>query len=262
MYPVLIHFGPVSLYTYGLFVALGFLAGILVAKKEAGRLGQSPEWVGDLCFYILIAAIVGSRLFYVAVNPGQFLDDPLELFKIWNGGLVFYGGFIAAAATMAVYLKKKRLPLWQTTDILAPGVAAGHVLGRIGCFFAGCCYGKACDLPWAVTFTHPMSLAPRGLSLHPTQLYEVFNNLAVFCFLWWFRRRKAFDGQVFWVYLLLYGGTRSLLEIFRGDPRGLFLDGALSISQIIGISLAVMAIAMLIYKPGTRPIAKKSRKAG
>lgn len=261
MHPVLITIGPVSIYTYGLFVALGFLTGILLAQKEAARLGQAPSQIGDLCFFLLIAAIVGSRLFYIAVNPGDFLQNPLEIFKIWNGGLVFYGGFIGAAVTAAVYLKKKQLPLWQTVDILAPGVAAGHVFGRMGCFAAGCCYGKACDFPWAVTFTHPMSLAPHGIPLHPTQLYEVINNLLLFAFLWWFRKRKRFDGQVFWVYLLLYGVTRSLLEIFRGDPRGLFWGGLLSISQIIGLSLAAISVAMLIYKPGRRPLRKASRKA-
>ncbi|MDX9787329.1 MAG: prolipoprotein diacylglyceryl transferase [Desulfobacterales bacterium] len=261
MHPVLIKIGPVSIYTYGLFVALGFLVGILVAQKEAVRLGQAPARVGDLCFYILIAAIIGSRLFYMAVNPGEFMENPLEIFKIWNGGLVFYGGFIAAVVTMVVYLRRKRLPLWQTTDILAPGLAAGHVLGRIGCFFAGCCYGKACALPWAVTFTDPMSLAPHGIPIHPTQLYEVINNLILFSFLWWFRKRKTFDGQVFWVYLLLYGVTRTLLEIFRGDPRGLFLDGLLSISQIIGMALAAIAVAMLIYKPGHRPVKTAGRNA-
>lgn len=238
------------MYTYGFFVALGFFTGITLAKKEARRLGQDPAPVGDLCFYILIAAIVGSRLFYIFVNPRMFIDNPLEVFKIWNGGLVFYGGFIAALVTAGVYLKRRRMSIGGTADMLAPGLAAGHVLGRLGCFFAGCCYGKTCDLPWAVTFTHPLSLAPHAIPLHPSQLYEVGNNLAIFCLLWMFRRRKTFDGQVFWSYMLMYGITRAILEIFRGDPRGFLLGGMLSVSQVIGIALATIALIMLIRKPG------------
>lgn len=238
------------MYTYGFFVALGFFTGITLAKKEARRLGQDPAPVGDLCFYILIAAIVGSRLFYMIVNPQTFIENPLEIFKIWNGGLVFYGGFIAALVTAVVYLKRRRMPIGGTADMLAPGLAAGHVLGRVGCFFAGCCYGKTCDLPWAVTFTHPMSLAPHAIALHPSQLYEVGNNLVIFGLLWMFRRRKTFDGQVFWIYMLMYGVTRAILEIFRGDPRGFLLGGMLSVSQAIGIALAAIALIMLIRKPG------------
>jgi phosphatidylglycerol---prolipoprotein diacylglyceryl transferase len=260
MHPVLLKIGPIAIYTYGFFVALGFVAGLSIAKMEAIRLERDPGPVTDLCFYILLSAMVGARLFYMAVNPGMFLDNPLEIFKIWNGGLVFYGGFIASVIVAIVYLKKRRLPLWETADVLAPGLAAGHVLGRMGCFFAGCCYGKTCDLPWAVTFSHPLSLAPLGIPLHPSQLYEVLNNLVIFSVLWWFRRRKTFDGQVFWVYLLLYGITRAVLEIFRGDPRGVFLNDHLSVSQIIGIALALIAMAMLKYRPGRRKTGNRRRK--
>ena len=158
MYPVLFKIGPVAIYTYGFFVALGFFIGIAVAKKEAARLGQDPVWIGDLCFFILIAAIVGSRAFYVVINIEDFISKPLDVLKIWNGGLVFYGGFIFSLLTAYIYLQKRKLPLWQTTDILAPGLAAGHVFGRVGCFFAGCCYGKPCALPWSVTFSNPLSL--------------------------------------------------------------------------------------------------------
>lgn len=250
MHPVLFQIGPVAIFTYGLFVALGVVAWMFISKKEAIRLGQDEGPITDLCFYIVLSAMVGARLFYVAVNPGIFLDDPLEIFKIWNGGLVFYGGFIAAALVAMGYLKKRRIPIWQTADVLSPGLAAGHVLGRVGCFFAGCCYGKTCELPWAVTFSDPQSLAPLGMPLHPSQLYEVINNLVIFCVLWLLRRRKTFEGQVFWIYLLMYGITRTVLEIFRGDPRGLFFDGNLSVSQIIGIALAVFAMVMLRVKPG------------
>jgi len=245
MFPVLLKIGPISIFTYGFFIAVGFLAGILLATKEAKRLGEDNEKIMDLCFYILVAAIIGSRLFYVATSPGMFLRDPVEILKIWNGGLVFYGGFIAALVTGVVFLKVKNIPVWKTADIMAPSVALAHFFGRIGCFFAGCCYGKYCDLPWAVTFNHPDSLAPTGIPLHPTQLYEALGNLAIFLFLFFFRKSKKYDGQLFWLYVLIYGIMRSFIEIFRADFRGEFFYDVLSISQVVGGFMAVVSLIML-----------------
>lgn len=245
MYPILVKIGPLSIYTYGFFIALGFLAGIFFAVKEAKRLGEDPDMIMDLCFYILVSAIIGSRLFYVLTNPRPFLDNPVEIFKVWNGGLVFYGGFIAALITGIVYLKTKKIPVMKTTDILAPSISLAHFFGRIGCFFAGCCYGKYCELPWAVTFNNPESLAPIGIPIHPTQLYAAASNLMIFFFLLFFRKRKKFDGQVFWIYVLLYGTTRSIIEIFRADFRGAFLFDIFSISQVVGIIAAIISLIML-----------------
>jgi len=245
MFPVLLKIGPLSIFTYGFFIALGFLAGIYFAVKEARRLGEEPEIIMDLCFYLLVAAIIGSRLFYVATNPKMFLENPVEILKIWNGGLVFYGGFIAALITGIIYLKAKNIPVWKTADIMAPSVVLAHFFGRIGCFFAGCCYGKYCDLPWAVIFRNPDSLAPQGLPLHPTQLYSALNNLAIFLFLFFFRKHKKYDGQLFWLYVLMYGITRSFIEIFRADFRGEFFYGTYSISQVVGGIMAVVSLTML-----------------
>ena len=246
MHPILLKIGDITLHTYGFFVAMGFLAGILLANSEAKRLGVDHEKVMDLCFYVLIAAIVGSRLFYVVINHELFLSNPLDVFKIWNGGLVFYGGFIAALFTALIYLKMHKMPVWTTADIAAPSLAIGHFLGRLGCFSAGCCFGRECDLPWAVTFTHPETLAPIGMPIHPTQLYSSISNLIIFFFLWFFRKRTKFHGQLFWIYVLLYGIARSFIEIFRGDFRGDPVFGLLSVSQTIGISMSVIAVIMLI----------------
>lgn len=247
MYPTLLHFGKITIYTYGFFLALGFLAGIFLAKYEAKRIGEDPDKILDLAFYILIAAIVGSRIFYVLTNLKMYLADPLEILKIWNGGLVFYGGFIAALATALIYMRMKSMPIWKTTDIMAPSLALGQTLGRLGCFFAGCCFGKTCDLPWAVTFTRPDTLAPIGVSVHPTQLYSAFTNFIIFLFLFFFRKKKKFDGQLFWIYVLLYAITRSVIEIFRGDFRGDLVFGVLSISQTTGCVMAILAVIMLFF---------------
>jgi phosphatidylglycerol:prolipoprotein diacylglycerol transferase len=227
-------------------MALAFWFALMAAKRLARREGLNPEVIHDLFFYVLISAIVGSRLFYVATNFETYVRQPLDIFKIWEGGLVFYGGFIAAAIVVVVFLKKNKIPLWKTADVAAPAVAFGHFWGRIGCFFAGCCYGKTCHLPWAVTFTAPESLAPLNTPLHPTQLYSALNNLAIFGILLFFGRRKKFPGQVFFLYVFLYGITRSIIEYFRDDFRGAVFDGMLSTSQAIGLSLAAFSAAMLI----------------
>lgn len=246
MHPILIKFGNFAIYTYGLMMAIAFIVGITLSRKEAERVGQDSEKILDLSFYILIGAVIGSRLFYVLTDPRTFLADPIEIFRIWNGGLVFYGGFIMAVVVAVVYVKKSGLSFWQTADIMSPGLAVGQAIGRIGCLFAGCCYGKVCDLPWAITFNHPDSLAPLGIPLHPTQLYSVFSDFSIFVALWLFRKKAWFPGQIFWLYVLLYGLTRPIVEIFRGDFRGSTVFDIFSISQAIGICLAVTAVVMLV----------------
>jgi len=246
MYPIIFRFGNFTVYLYGLMIATAFFVGISLARKEAVRMGQDPEKIVDLSFYILISAIIGSRIFYVMTDLDVFLADPVEIFRIWNGGLVFYGGFIMATIVAVIYMKITRMPLWQTADIMAPGLALGQSIGRIGCFFAGCCYGKICNLPWAVTFTNPNSLAPRGIPLHPTQIYSVISDFLIFAVLWFFRKKSRFHGQIFWLYVLLYGITRPIVEIYRGDFRGQTFFEIFSISQIIGAVMAVLAVIMMI----------------
>ncbi len=246
MHPILIDFHGFAIHTYGFFVALGVLAGIFMARHEARRVGLDDEKIVDLCFYVVIAAIVGSRLFYVATNPRFFFQHPLEIVKIWNGGLVFYGGFIAAGLLVIILLRRYRLPLGKTVDIAAVSLPLGHFFGRLGCFSAGCCYGKVCTYPWAVMFTRSDSLAPLDVPLHPTQLYSAISNLAIFFIIFSLRTKKRFDGQLFWIYVLLYGSTRSIIEYFRGDDRGGMIFHMLSISQAIGLSFAAIAAVTLI----------------
>jgi phosphatidylglycerol:prolipoprotein diacylglycerol transferase len=227
-------------------IALGFFLGIVLAMRTARRLGEDPEKIMDLSFYILVAAIVGSRLFYVMTAWDTFADNPLEILKIWKGGLVFYGGFIGAVATAVLYIRMNRLPFWKTADIMAPSLALGQTLGRLGCFLAGCCYGRSSDSFWAVTFTDQACLAPVNTPLHPTQLYSAFTNLTIFGVLLIFSRRNTITGRVFWTYVLLYGLTRSIIETLRGDFRGAEVFGLFSISQTLGLTGAAVAIVMLV----------------
>jgi len=247
MHPVLIEFGFVKIFTYGLLVAGGFLMGIFLASRLARREGQDPERIVDLSFYVLVASLLGARLLYVLIEYKYFIDNPLEAFKIWKGGLVFYGGMIAAMAAGLIYIRKHDMPLWRVGDIVAPSLAIGQAIGRWGCFFAGCCYGVKTDVPWAITFTNPKSLAPLDIPLHPTQIYLSLNALVIFGILMWLLKRKSFDGQVLWTYGILYSIGRFIIEYFRGDDRGYALDDLFSTSQFIGLFFFALSVFMWFY---------------
>ncbi|NOX34598.1 MAG: prolipoprotein diacylglyceryl transferase [Deltaproteobacteria bacterium] len=246
MYPVLFHIGKFNLYTYGLFVALGFMTALRVSQKIAGPQGIPGPAITDIFLVILLSALFGARLLYVLINFSDFKTNLPDIFKIWNGGLVFFGGFIASVIATAVYLKIKNFNIWKIADIISPGIALGHAVGRIGCFFAGCCYGKESDLPFAIKFTNPDSLAPTGVYLHPTQLYSVFSNLILFFILLYLQKRKKFNGMVFLIYVMLYSLFRSVIEFFRGDPRGNFIFDFISMSQGIGFVISLVAFIFLI----------------
>ncbi len=246
MHPILINIGSFNLYTYGLFMALGFLTAMQVSKINAKPHGISAEIITDIFFVILLSALVGARLLYVIINFNSYKDNLLSVFQIWNGGLVFFGGFIAAVIASVLYFKKKDLNIFQTADIIAPGIALGHAVGRIGCLFAGCCYGKVCDLPIAIKFTNSDSLAPLNVFLHPTQVYSMISNLIIFFTLLWLQKRKKFDGMVFLIYIILYSLFRSIIEFFRGDYRGDFIFDFISMSQGIGFMVSLIAFVILI----------------
>ncbi|MEW6488507.1 MAG: prolipoprotein diacylglyceryl transferase [Thermodesulfobacteriota bacterium] len=245
MFPILFEYGRLTLYTYGLLIAGGFLAALWLVGREARRRGLDPKALQDLGFVVLLAALVGSRLFFVLLEWEHFVEHPWQVFEIWKGGLVFYGGFVGAALAALWVVRAKGLPLWTTGDIVAPAVALGQTFGRLGCFFAGCCYGAACDLPWAVTFTDPGSLAPLHVALHPTQLYSAAANFAVFAVLYgWARPRQKFQGQLLGLYLVLEPASRFVVEFFRADPRGAL--GPLSTSQVLAVPLFLFGLWILV----------------
>lgn len=249
MYPVLFQFGRFRIYAYGFFIVVGFVAATVLAVLKIRRsdIEISLENEADLLFYTVLSAFLGSRILYVLLHFDVFRRDPLQVFKLWEGGLVFYGGLIAAAGVALGYMKWHRLPVWKLADLISPLIALGLSSGRIGCFLAGCCYGKETSLPWAVVFRNPDSLARLNVPLHPTQIYDAANGLILFFFLSWMEKRKSFDGQIFWLFLFLYSITRFFVEIFRGDPRGFVFKDLLSTSQAIGILLAIFSAFMLFY---------------
>lgn len=251
MYPVLFHIGSFKIYTYGVFVASGFLAAMWFSKKNARTFEIHPDIISDIFFVILICALAGARILYVIINFSFYRSNLFEIFKIWNGGLVFFGGFIAAFAGCVFFVRRRKLDFWKTADIIAPGLALGHAIGRIGCFFAGCCYGRECSLPFAVRFTSPESLAPTGVWLHPTQIYSVISNLIIFGLLVIIQKYKKFNGMVFLIYVMVYAVFRSVIECFRGDFRGDFIFSFLSLSQGIGIIAFFICLIIFVirFKP-------------
>ncbi len=233
MHPILFRIGPITIYSYGIFIASAVFLAFAVSIKEAKRKGLDPKMASDLGFYIIIMGIIGSRLGYVLVNPDEFIKNPILIFEVWKGGLVFIGGFILAFLFLLFYLRKKKQPILDWLDTFALGVPLGQFLGRIGCFMAGCCYGKVCKLPWAVKFQDPLSLAPKGIPLHPTQLYHSIAGLITFFVLFLTRKRLRNSGRVFFLLLILYSFFRFLIEFFRGDPRPYL--GPFSITQWLSI---------------------------
>lgn len=250
MYPRLFELGPLTVYTYGVLLAAGYLAGLQLALVRARRRGMDGSRVMDLGVYLIISALVGAKLLLLVVDFEHFRNNPTDIFSLVRSAGVFYGGLILAVGVAFWYLRRHRMPVWTTCDVFAPGIALGHVIGRIGCFMAGCCYGSHCDRPWAVTFTDPLAAAnvgtPLGVPLHPTQLYEALAELVILVGLLAFERKgRAFPGRTFWVYMLLYAVSRFLIEFYRGDARGVVL-GILSTSQFISLILAPLSIIMLI----------------
>ena len=247
MFPVLIKIGPLTVHTYGFLIAIGFLVALTLAAREAKRKDIPNESVVDIGFYALLSGIIGARLFFILTNLQSYLEHPLDMVKIWEGGLVFYGGVLFAFPTVIWFAKKKGLPLWQTADIWAPSIAIGHAIGRLGCFCAGCCYGKPAEgLPWSVTFTNPDSLAVLGTPLHPTQLYESAAELLNFLILITLRRHQSFKGQLFLMYILNYSIIRSVVEMFRGDEVRGFLFRGFSYSQAISAAMFITSLSLII----------------
>ncbi len=238
--------GPIPVRMYGLLIGIGFLLGIWLAARRAKKEGLNPDRILDLGVYLLLAAIIGSRLLYVLTSWNELSQNPLDMFAIWKGGLVFYGGVLAAVPVGIWFVRKHELPVWKTADIIAPYAALAHAFGRLGCFFAGCCYGTPCNGPLCITFSDPHSLAPRGVPLFPSQLAESGGELLIFVLLLALRRHKKFDGQLFWLYLVFYAVLRFSLEFFRGDAdRGLYFGGAISQSQIIAVVMVVFSLIIL-----------------
>mgnify|MGYP001609334928 CR=1 FL=1 len=241
MHPTLFKIGFLEIHTYGVFVALGFFVGFKMLLFYGKKSSFSPALIETLTFWVFIFSLIGARLFYVLISWQEFASNPLDIFKIWQGGLVFWGGFLAGALTVIIFSIKNKMPLWKLADVFAPALAIGHALGRIGCFFAGCCYGKNTDSFLGVVFPENC-LAPTGIKLIPTQILSSILLFILFLILVIFWKRKKFNGQIFLIYTVFFSVGRFFMEFLRGDFRGNLILG-ITPTQIVSVLIFIISIS-------------------
>jgi phosphatidylglycerol---prolipoprotein diacylglyceryl transferase len=257
--PELFHIGRFGLPTYGLLVATGVLVGLIISARNSQRLGINPDHAWNLGILVVLCGIVGAKVLMIVNEWGDWsLSRIFSLDTLRSGG-VFSGGLVAALIAAGWYIRKNHLPALATCDAFAPGLALGHAIGRVGCFAAGCCWGKQTTHFWGVTFTNPLANqlvgTPLGHALEPTQLFESAVELANFFILTWLFRNRKFDGQVIGAYLFLYGVARYFLEFLRDDPgRGVLFGGAMTGTQLISICLVVAGGLLWMRKSPSRTV--------
>jgi phosphatidylglycerol:prolipoprotein diacylglycerol transferase len=259
--PRLFHLGNFSLPTYGLLVSIGVLTGLWISVRNSQKQGIDPDLAWNLGILVVLCGIVGAKILYIVNDWGTYAEHPGEIFSFstLQAGGVFSGGLIGAAVAAVWYIRKHHMPALATWDGFAPGLALGHAIGRVGCFAAGCCFGKETNHFWGVTFTnqlaHDWTGTPLGHALEPTQLFESAVELANFFILMWLFRHKKFDGQVLGAYLFLYGVARFFLEFLRGDPgRGSVFGGLMTGTQLIAIGLVITGGFIWWLRPGVKAV--------
>jgi phosphatidylglycerol---prolipoprotein diacylglyceryl transferase len=268
MHPVLFEFGPFTVYTYGVLVAAGFVVGLWYAYRQAPRAGLDSRKIWNLGIYGILVALAVSKLWLVFSNLDYYVAYPRALFSVATieSGGVFYGGVIGGLAWVLLYTHFQKMPFLSVLDVSAAGVALGHGIGRVGCFAAGCCYGKPTSLPWGVTFSSSaaarLSGTPLHVALHPTQLYESGAEFLNFLILIWLGARQRFSGQLIGAYFILYGVERGTIEFFRGDPgRTMMFHDSVSLMQFVSVGL-ILTGAFLWWRGLRRPASAESAAAG
>lgn len=261
MHPIAFYLGSLPIRWYGLMMATAFLAGLWTATRRARLVNVSGDVIGDVTLWLMLGGIAGARFVYVTTYWKQeFADQPFsEVFMVQHGGLVFYGGLIGASLAVCAYLAWKKLPVWKIADIMSPSIALGSVFGRVGCLLNGCCYGRPCDLPWAIQFPNGsdawdqqfhaglVSATGPSLPIHPTEIYSGLLNLVLYFALAWQFRRKKFDGQIFALYLMGYAVFRSFVECFRGDYPPDHIHDGLTSAQLLSIPMFIVGLGLLWF---------------
>ena len=248
MHQICFHIGSRPIYWYGVMVALGFLLATAHWSWLARRRGLPPGFGSNLAFFIMLSGILGARVAYVLANLSYFAQHPLHVFRVDEGGLIFYGGFFGALAAVIVMARVQKIPVWTLGDLAITGVPIGHAAGRIGCFLNGCCFGLPTDCPLGVRFPagSPPDLMHPGTTLHPVQLYETAGNLALYGLLLWFYLRGRRSGATVALYFILYPLLRFSMEFFRGDER---LHGmGLTFAQLVSAILLVAGLIIMILR--------------
>jgi phosphatidylglycerol---prolipoprotein diacylglyceryl transferase len=271
MHPYLFEIFGREIPTWGVII-VSTIVGLIVWGNHLGK--KDGGYPKDLAFEFAIITFtchtIGGRIGYVRANWGRFEGNWKGLFDFSAGGTAFYESFLLIVVALAVYLWWRKIPIGNLFDLAAPLVPVGQGVGRFACVAAGCCYGKPSDLPWALTFNHPRTLAPQGVALHPTQLYEAAVGIALAAFLFWFRPRRTFRGQVALLYMTAFPLLRFVTEFFRGDPkRGWFMEEQLGqvLSKPQGLSLIVLIVVGICWwivprLPGARDLSTSGAPRG
>lgn len=252
MHPILIDFGFFELPSYGVLLATAVIVALWTLRLRADRAGMDGTHLVDFGLWLVIWALVGAKLLLVIVELPRYLRDPAAILGTIRAGGVFLGGFVAAVIAAAILLRRYRLQALPSFDVLSPSLALGHAIGRMGCLLAGCCWGAACDLPWAITYTDPVAAqnlgTPLHQSVHPFPVYSALFNFALYLGLAALYRGGPAPGRVFATYLMCYGVGRFLLEWTRGDAaRGFVFGGALSVSQLISVALVLIGAGLHLW---------------
>jgi phosphatidylglycerol:prolipoprotein diacylglycerol transferase len=251
MFPVLLRIGGFELRTYGVMLLLAFLFGIWWTGRELAAMGipKGKEKVWDLALWIMIFSIIGARLLYVWEHWAYFSRNMGEILAVWQGGLTFYGGLLAVPAAI-VFIRAHRWPFWQTADAIAPALAAGIGIGRWGCFFNGCCYGKPTGLPWGVVLPPGTEFGERfpGIHIHPSPLYESLAEWVLFFLLvFLIKKRAPYPGFTFFFFVFFAALTRFLNDFTRAYAKTAYILPPLTFNQLIAIALMATATGFIIY---------------
>lgn len=235
MHPIIAKIGFFTIYSYGMMVAIAFLFGISIAKREAVRKNIKPELVYDFSFCLLIGSIISARIYYILFfGLRGFLENPISIFKIWEGGLSIHGAILGGAITGIIFSKKRKVSFWQLADLISPSIILGQAIGRIGCFLNGCCFGM------------PMKYFS-CIERHPTQIYESILDFIGFLLLWKLRERIKFKGGLFLSYLMTYGVIRIIVSQFRADNTYLG-NTAFTLAGLTSVILFIIAMILYIKK--------------
>jgi len=246
LHPILLDLGILKIYSYGFMLALSFLVGIVLAARRAGRRGITPEIIYDLSIILVLGAVIGSRGLYILTHRENF-KSILDVIAIWQGGATYYGGLLLAMAGAVVYLRRKKIPFFRVTDIMAPSVAAGVFITRVGCFLSGCCFGNPTSCPTGVVFPagSPAGHYHHGITIHPTQVYSSLYGLVIFLVLILLDRKQRFDGFLFSWLCILYGVARFIVDYFRYYEDSAIVAGGFTNNQVISIVLILFGAVYL-----------------
>src|SRR6266508_1070796 len=260
MYPVLWQIGNFELRSYGVIVAASYLLAVWLSMKEARGNGLEPQVVLDFAVFALIGGLIGARLYFVLFSqPAYFLQNPWKILAIWRGGMGVIGSLIGGFVVAVWFCRARKLSFWQLGDTLAPGMAFGQSFGQLACLLNGDSYGKPTDLPWAIIYTDPRSMAPLNIPLHPIEIYEMVAYFSVFLIVWFIRSKTVVRGYVFSSYIAGYAVARFIVEFFRGNPA-IFAWG-IPAAQVFSAAMILTAGFLFIRldRPGTRTLVPTRR---